>query len=160
MLAGAPLTSSAADYRSRDRTPTSESGTGPTASNYSDKMQTEQSIDPNTRGTLGMSPDWLRQRRIEFPDQVETGHPGMLTYRPDPWSSGPVKTSMTLIERVRQRIEQTFPYADISAMANADQGVVTLMGLVATKEEKKRAHELVAHTKGVTEVHDEIQVGG
>ena len=45
-------------------------------------------------------------------------------------------------------------------MANADQGVVTLMGLVATKEEKKRAHELVAHTKGVTEVHDEIQVGG
>ena len=107
MLLGVPLTSSAADYRSRDRAPTSESDTGPTASNYSDKMQTEQEIDPNTSGTLGMSPDWLRQRRIEFPDQVETGHPGMLTYRPDPWSSAFVSGSsrrfLTLIS-VRWRM--------------------------------------------------------
>jgi hypothetical protein len=160
MLVGAPLTSSAADYLSADTPPTGQPDTRPTASNYSGKMQTEQNTDPNTRGTLRMSPDWLRQSRIEFPDQVETGHPGMLTYRPDPWSSGPVKMNMTLIERVRQRIEQAFPYADISVMANADKGVITLMGLVATKEEKKRAHELVAHTKGVTEVHDELQVSG
>jgi osmotically-inducible protein OsmY len=45
-------------------------------------------------------------------------------------------------------------------MANADKGVVTLMGLVTTKEQKQRAHDLVAHTKGVTEVHAELQVSG
>jgi len=151
LLAGAPLMSSAADYRSRDRTPTSESGTGPTESNYSGMMpsaQTERHIDSNTS-------------RIEFSDQAETGYPGTSpTGRLDTWSSGPVKTNMTLIERVRQRIEQALPDADISAMANADEGVVTLMGLVATKEEKERAHKLVAHTQGVTEVHDELQVSG
>lgn len=96
----------------------------------------------------------------DTPPTAEAGYPGILTYSPDAWTSGPVKTNMTLIERVRQRIEQAFPDADISVMANADQGVVTLMGLVATKEEKERAHEVVAHTKGVTEVHDEIQVSG
>ena len=160
MLVGAPVTSSAAGYLSEGVPPTGQPDTRPTAPNYSGKMQTDEGIDPKTSGTLRMSPDWLRQRPIEFPDQVETGHPGMLTYRPDVWSGGPVKTNMTLIERVRQRIEQAFPYADISVMANADQGVVTLMGLVATKDEKERAHELVAHTKGVTEVHDEIQVSG
>ncbi len=150
MLVAAPLTSSAADYPSKDTPPTGESGTGPTESNYS-------SVTPSARTGRYIDPGKFR---IEFPDQVETGHPGMPTYRPDAWSSGPVKTNMTLIERVRQRIEEAFPDADISVMANADKGVVTLMGLVATEEQKKRAHELVAHIKGVTEVHDEIQVSG
>ena len=138
MLVCVPLTASAADYLSKDATPSA---------------QTERDTDPNTSGKPGMWPDWPQQPRMEFPSTPPKN-------RPDTWSSGPVKTNMTLIERVRQRIEQAFPDADISVMANADEGVVTLMGLVSTKDEKKRAHDLVAHTKGVTEVHDEIQVSG
>jgi hypothetical protein len=149
LLAGAPLTSSAADYRSKDTPPTGESGTQPTASDYSGGRDN----NPTTSGELGMWPNWPQQPRMEFPSTPPTD-------RLDAWSSGPVKTNMTLIEKVRRRIEQAFPDADISVMANADEGVVTLMGLVATEEQKKRAHEVVAHTKGVTDVHDEIQVSG
>jgi hypothetical protein len=164
LLAGAPLTSSAADYRSKDTPPTDKPDTQPTASNYSGKMpsaQIERDIVPNTSGQPSMWPNWPQQPPIKFSDQAETVFPATPpTDRLGTWSSGPVKMKLTLIERVSRRIEQAFPGADISVMANADEGVVTLMGLVTTKEQKQRAHELVAHIKGVTEVHDELQVIG
>lgn len=159
-LAGAPLAPSAAGDLSKDTPHSGKPGTWHTAKMPS--AQTERDIYPNTSPTgEGTWPNWLQQRRLEFPDQAETVYPGTPPRdRLGIWSTGAVKTNMTLIERVRQRIEQAFPNADISAMANADKGAVTLMGLVATKKEKKRAHDLVAHTKGVTEVHDELQVNG
>ena len=163
LLAGAPLTSSAADYRSKNPPPLDKPDT-PTASNYSGKMpsaQIERDIVPNASGQPSMWPDWPQQPPIKFSDQAETVFPATPpTDRLGAWSSGPVKMKLTLIERVNRRIEQAFPGADISVMANADKGVVTLMGLVTTKEQKQRAHDLVAHTKGVTEVHDELQVSG
>jgi hypothetical protein len=164
LLAGAPLTSSATDYRSKDTPPTDKPDTQPTASNYSGRTpsaQIERDIDPNASGQPSMWPNWPQQSPIKFSDQAETVFPGTPPAdRLGTWSSGPVKMKMTLIERVSRRIEQAFPDANISVMANADKGVVTLMGLVVTKEQKQRAHDLVAHIKGITEVHDELQVSG
>lgn len=164
LLAGAPLMSSAVDYRSRDTRPTDKPDTRPRASNYSGRTpltQIEQDIVPNTSGQPSMRPNWPQQPPIKFSDQAETVFPATPpTDRLGSWSSGPVKIKLTLIERVSRRIEQAFPGADISVMANADKGVFTLMGLVATKKQKQRAHDLVAHIKGVTKVHDELQVSG
>jgi hypothetical protein len=164
MLVGAPLISNAGEYSSKDTPATGKPDAWPTASDYTGKMpsaQTKRGIDPNASSEPGMWPNWPQQPRIEFPDQAETVFPGTSpTDRLGAWSNGPVKMKLTLIERVSRRIEQAFPGADISVMANADKGVVTLMGLVTTKKQKQRAHELVTHIKGVTEVHDELQVSG
>lgn len=150
MLAGAPFASYSAGPMSPSYTGNKPSGS-------------KQDIYPNTPSTGRPStwPTQAQQPRMQSSDQAGTMYPDTPpTGRPGTWPTKPVNPNMTVVERVRQRIEQEFPNADISVMSNADQGVVTLLGLAKTKEQKKRAHEIAADTKGVKMVHDELGVIG
>jgi hypothetical protein len=100
---------------------------------------------------------WLSQPQQPSSDQAALTYPDTPpAARPSAWST--VNPNMTIVERVRQRMERAFPNADISVMANADKGVVTLLGLVKTEAQKKRAHEIAADTEGVKAVHDKLGI--
>jgi hypothetical protein len=109
---------------------------------------------PYAAGPIGT---WLTQPQQPSSNQAAPIYPDTPpAARPSTWST--VNPNMTVVERVRQRMERAFPNASISVMANADKGVVTLLGLVKTEAQKKRAYEIAADTEGVTLVHDELGI--
>ena len=109
---------------------------------------------PYAAGPIGT---WLSQPQQPSPEQAAPTYPDTPpAARPSIWST--VNPSMTIVERVRQRMERALPNADISVMANDDKGVVSLLGLVQTEAQKKRAYEIAAGTEGVKLVHDKLGI--
>ena len=109
---------------------------------------------PYAAGPIGT---WLSQPQQPSPEQAAPTYPDTPpAARPSIWST--VNPSMTIVERVRQRMERALPNANISVMATDDKGVVSLLGLVKTEAQKKRAYEIAADTEGVKRVHNELGI--
>lgn len=131
---------------------------GPMSPSYTGKKPSgpTQDIYP------GAPPTGKRDTWPSEPRQPRWSPRSQMTLYPDTWPTKPV--NMTVSERVRQRIEQEFPNADISVSVmvnadNSDKSVIILSGLVKTEKQKQRAQNIAADTKGVTKVLNGLRVG-